>query len=88
MGDSVSCDIAVFVNCPSRQVFKNVIGIADHATKHTWVYPMKERSEAFLCIKFFAEAKLRLHECSIKHYHALHGAIVLGYGFSIPNNMY
>ena len=31
---------------------------------------MKESSEAFLCIKIFAEVQLRVHGCSIKHYHA------------------
>ena len=70
MSDYVSCDISVFVDCPSRQEFKYILGITDRATKYTWVYPMKERSEAFLCIKFLAEVKLRVHGCSIKHYHA------------------
>ena len=31
---------------------------------------MKERSEAFLCIKSFVEVKLKAHGCSIKHFHA------------------
>ena len=70
MGDYVSYYIAVFVNCPSRQEFKYVLGITDHATKYTWDYPMKERSEAFLCIKHFTGVMLRLHGCSFKHYHA------------------
>ena len=58
------------VICPSRQEFKYVLGITDHAIKYNWVYLMRERSEAFLCIKFFAEVKLRVHGCLIKHYHA------------------
>ena len=61
VGDYVSCDIAVFVNCPFRQGFKYVLEITD-----PWDYPMKERSKGVLCIKNFVDVKLR---CSIKHYH-------------------
>ena len=70
MGDFVSCDIAVFVNCPSRQGFKYVLGITDHATKYSWVYPMKERSEAFVHLKDFIEVKLKIYGQSMRHYHA------------------
>ena len=44
LGDYVSVDIAVFINCPSREGFKYVAGFTDHATKRSWVYPMRERS--------------------------------------------
>ena len=70
MRDYVSYDIAVFVNCPSRQESKYVLGITDHATKYIWVYPMNERSEAFMYIKNFVDVKLRVHGCLIKHYYA------------------
>ena len=70
VGDYVSCDIAIFVIYPSRQGFKYVLKITDRATKYTWVYPMKEKSEAFMCIKIFVDVKLREHGYSIKHCHA------------------
>ena len=40
LGDYVSVDIAVFVNCASRKGFKYVACFVDHATKFSWTYPM------------------------------------------------
>ena len=53
-----------------------MLGIADQATKHSLVYPMKERSEAFFYLKDFIEAKFKIYGQSETHYHA-HGEKVL-----------
>ena len=34
LGDYISCDIAVFKNCPSREGYLYVIQFLDHATKY------------------------------------------------------
>ena len=44
-GDYISVDIAVFINCPSREGFRYVLQFIDHATKFSWVYPMTDRDE-------------------------------------------
>ena len=63
-------DIAVFINCPSRQGYRYVVAFTDHATKHSWVYPMIERSEFISTFKDFNDVKLKSYEVKIKHYHA------------------
>ena len=66
----MSVDIAVFVNCPSREGYKYVVGFTDHATKRSWVYPMKERTEFVSILKDFNFVQLRKLRAEIKHYHA------------------
>ncbi len=40
LGDYISVDIAVFINCPSREGYHYVVRFLDHATKLSWVYPL------------------------------------------------
>ena len=47
-----------------------MLGITDHATKHSWMYPMKERIEAFVHLKDFIEVKMKIYGQSIRYYHA------------------
>ena len=42
--EKVTADIAVYLNCPSRQGYKYVFMIADVATKMIWEFPLKTRS--------------------------------------------
>ncbi len=67
-------DIAVFVNCESREGYKYVVCFVDHATKYSWVYPKKTRDEYIEKLRHFIETKLRSHRSKIKHYHADGGA--------------
>ena len=39
LGAYISVDIAVFINCPSRQGYRYVVTFVDHATKMLWSYP-------------------------------------------------
>ncbi len=45
--DYISVDLAVFVNCESLEQYKYVVCFLDHATKMSWVYPMKTRDQYF-----------------------------------------
>ena len=74
LGDYISVDLAVFVNCESRKEYKYVVCLLDHATKMSWVYPMKTRDEYFEKLCYFGEVELRRHNVMIKHYHADGGA--------------
>ena len=47
----VFVDIAVFVNCPSREGYKYVVGFTDYVTKRSWVCPMKKRTEFVSILK-------------------------------------
>ncbi len=47
LGDYISVDLAVFVNFESREEYNYVVCLLDHATKMSWVYPMKTRDEYF-----------------------------------------
>ena len=42
--EKVSCDISVYLNCPSREGWKYILIFLDEATKMTWTYGLKERS--------------------------------------------
>ncbi len=63
-------DLAVFINCESREEYKYVVSLLDHATKMSWVYPMKTRDECFEKLRYFVEVELRRHNVRIEHYHA------------------
>ena len=67
-------DIAVFVNCESREGYKYVVCFVDHATKYSWVYPMKTRDEYIEKLRHLIETELHSHRAKIKHYHADGGA--------------
>ncbi len=74
LGDYISVDSAVFVNCESREEYKYVVCLLDHVTKMSWVYPMKTRDEYFEKLSYFVDVELRRHNVKIKHYHADGGA--------------
>ncbi len=74
LGDYTSVDLAVFVNCESREEYKYVVCLLDHATKMSYVYPMKTKDEYFEKLCYFVGVELRRHNVKIKHYHADGGA--------------
>ena len=74
LGNYISVDLAVFVNCESRKEYKYVVCFLDHATKMSWVYPMKTRDQYFKKLRDFVDVVLRRHNVRIKHYHADGGA--------------
>ncbi len=45
LGDYISVDIAMFVNCEGREGYKYMVCFVDHATKFSWVFPMQTRDE-------------------------------------------
>ena len=72
--DYISVDIAVFVNCESREGYKYVVCFVDHATKFSWVYPIKTRDEYIEKLRHLVYVELVSHGKKIKHYHADGGA--------------
>ncbi len=70
LGDYISCDIAVFKNCPSRGGYLYVVQFLDHATKFCWVYPMRMRDESIEKLRDVVDAQLVKFGAKIKHYHA------------------
>ena len=74
LGDYISVDIAVFVNCPSREGYKYVACFTDHATKFSWVYPMRTRDEFIEKLRHLIDVELHSHGAKMKHYHADGGA--------------
>ena len=78
LGDYISCDIAVFKNCPSREGYLYVIQFLDHATKYCWVYPMKTRDESIEKLRDLVDVQLRRFQVTIKHYHADGAAELIG----------
>jgi hypothetical protein len=63
-------DFAVFINCPSRQGYRYGVAFTDQATKHSWVYPMIDRSVFISTFKDFNDVKLKSYGVKIRHYHA------------------
>ena len=49
-GDVVSADILLMLNIPSRENYRYVLHIIDHATKQSWVYPLKTRESKELLV--------------------------------------
>ncbi len=74
IGEYISVDIAVFVNCKSRKGYKYVVCFVDHTTKFSWVYAMKTRDEYIEKLRHLVDGELHSHETKIKHYHADGGA--------------
>ena len=74
LGDYISVDLAVFVNCQSREGYKYVACFTDHATKYSWVYPLRTRDEYLEKLRYFIDVELKRHGAKIKHYHADGGA--------------
>ena len=70
LGAYVSADIAVFVICPFCEGYKYVVGFTDYATKRSWVYPMKARTETSLTLKDLNFVQLKKFWAEIEHYYA------------------
>ena len=69
----VTADIAVYLNCPSRQGFCYVLVLTDVATKMFWKYPLKSRSgdEIFSSIRNWVQGTLPTYpgDNILRHYH-------------------
>ena len=74
LGNYISCDIAVYKNCPSREGYLYVVQFLDHATKYAWVYPMKTIDEFIEKLRDLIDVKLKVLGAKIGHYHADGGA--------------
>ena len=74
LGDYISVDLAVFINCPSREGIKYVACFLDHGTKMSWVYGLKTKNEYYEKFIYFVDVELKRHSATIKHYHADGGA--------------
>ena len=74
LGDYISVDLAVFINCPSREGIKYVACFLDHGTKMSWVYGLKTKDEYYEKFMHFIDVELKRHGTTMKHYHADGGA--------------
>ena len=76
--EKVTADIAVYLNCPSRQGFKQGFVITDAATKLIWELQLKTRSgdEVLGWVKHWVSVMLPTYLGNYKllHYHADGGA--------------
>ena len=76
--ERVTADIAVYLNCPSRQGFKYVFVITDVATKMIWEFPLRTRSgdEVLGWVKNWVSVMLPTYpgDNQLLHYHADGGA--------------
>ena len=76
--EKVTADIAIYLNCPSRQSYKYVFLITDVATKIIWEIPLKTRTdeEVLNCVKNWVTARLPTYPGThqLLHYHADGGA--------------
>jgi hypothetical protein len=74
----VTCDISVYLNCPSRQGYVYVLVFTDVATKYFWRYPLKRRTgpEILRCVKHLVEVEFPRFpgQHRLQHYHADGGA--------------
>ena len=68
LGDYISVDIAVFLNCPSREGYRYVVTFIDHATKMLWSYPMKSRNEYPKHLANLIDVQLRTLRARLRHY--------------------
>jgi hypothetical protein len=61
-GDYVSADILVMLNIPSREGYRYALHAIDHASKFSWVYPLKTREtkELLPVVRRFVEEDLPL----------------------------
>jgi hypothetical protein len=70
LGSYISVDMAVFINCPSRNGYRYVTTFVDHATKMLWSYPMRKKSEFLKVFLDLVDVKLHALGVRLKHYHA------------------
>ena len=73
--DKVTCDVSVYLNCPSREGYKYQLVFTDEATKMFWTYPLRERTTdaVLVCLKDLHDSKLQKGEV-IKLFHSDGGA--------------
>jgi hypothetical protein len=71
-GDYVSADILVMLNIPSRERYRYALHAIDHASKLSWVYPLKTREtkELLPVVRRFVEEDLPKHSIVIRHFHS------------------
>ena len=76
--EKVTADVAVYLNCPSRQGYRYVLMLTDVATKMIWEYPLVNRtgSDVLSCLKHLVECVLPGYPGNhqLLHYHADGGA--------------
>ena len=74
----VTADIAVYLNCPSRQGFRYVLVLTDVATKMFWEYPLRSISgdEVFSSTRNWVQYILPTYpgDNILRRYHADGGA--------------
>ena len=75
-GAYMSADVLIMQNIPSREGYRYVLFIVDHASKMCWVFPLKTRESgpilAFLQI--FIREILPSHNIPLRHFHSDGGA--------------
>ena len=75
-GAYMSADVLIMQNIPSREGYRYVLFIVDHASKMCWVFPLKTRESgpilAFLQI--FIRETLPSHNIPLRHFHSDGGA--------------
>ena len=67
----VTCDISVYLNCPSRENWKYMLVFTDEATKMIWSYGLENRSADTVveCLKQLFEKELPA-DTPIQHFHS------------------
>ena len=68
--EKVTCDIAVYLNSPSREGWKYILVFTDDATKMIWTYGLIERTstEVVRCLKDMMDNELP-DTAKIEHFH-------------------
>jgi hypothetical protein len=75
-GAYMSADVLIMHNIPSREGHHNVLFIVDHASKMSWVFPLKTRNRSMLAYLqiFIWETLPSSHNISLRHFHSDGGA--------------
>jgi len=75
-GDYMSSDILIFNGIPSREDYKYVLFVVDHASKRNWVFPMKDRLSKTVLehMTTFLEDILPSQGIKLRHWHSDGGA--------------
>jgi hypothetical protein len=75
-GAYMSADVLIMQNIPSREGYKYVLFIIDHASKKSWVFPLKTRESGpiLLHLQKFIKEILPSHNIQLRHFHSDGGA--------------
>jgi hypothetical protein len=75
-GEYMSSDILIFNTIPSREEYKYVFFIVDHASKRNWVFPMKDRTAKTVLahVTTLLEEILPSQGIKVRHWHSDGGA--------------